>query len=50
MDEKNLQDLEQKYRSIAEELGKAKEELSLQTWGLTKTNDAIKILYKELEK
>jgi signal transduction histidine kinase len=50
VDEKNLQDLEQKYRSIAEELGKAKEELSLQTWGLTKTNDAIKILYKELEK
>jgi len=50
VDDKNLQDLEQKYKSIAEELEKAKEELNLQTWGLTKTNDAIKILYKELEK
>lgn len=32
------------------ELRKVKEELEIQTWGLKKTNQGIKLLYKELEK
>jgi signal transduction histidine kinase len=43
-------DLQQAHAAALEELKKLKEELSTQTWGLAKTNDAIKILYKELEK
>jgi len=31
------------------EIAAAKEELEIQTWGLNKTNEAIKVLYKELE-
>ncbi|RKY32116.1 MAG: hypothetical protein DRP74_03285 [Candidatus Omnitrophota bacterium] len=33
-----------------EELRKTKDELQLQMWGLAKTNEAIRVLYKELEK
>jgi signal transduction histidine kinase len=32
------------------ELKKSKEELEIQAWGLKKTNEGIKVLYKELEK
>jgi signal transduction histidine kinase len=42
--------MDEREARLEEELKQAKEELSLQTWGLTKTNEAIKILYKELEK
>lgn len=35
---------------LKEELEKVKEELAIQAWGLQKTNEAIKVLYKELEK
>lgn len=31
------------------ELDKAKKELEILTWGLSKTNEAIKVLYKDLE-
>ena len=37
-------------RRVAENaLRKISEEMEIQTWGLNKTNDSIKILYKELE-
>jgi len=42
-DERTLQEIEK-------ELLKTKEELNLQRWGLEKTNEAIKTLYRELEK
>lgn len=34
---------------LEQELKKVKDELEIQTWGLNKTNDAIKLLYKDLE-
>lgn len=37
-------------KKAQQELEKAKEKLEKQTWGLRKTNEGIKILYKELEK
>ena len=46
----DLQDLESKYKKLEEELQKTKIDLETQSWGLEKTNQAIKILYKELEK
>lgn len=35
---------------ILQDLHQTKEDLDLQIWGMKKTNDAIKLLYKELEK
>jgi signal transduction histidine kinase len=46
----DIQDLECKYKGAEVELKKAKEELEAETWGLTKTNEAIKFIYKELDK
>jgi len=46
----NLQDLENKYKSAELGLKKAKEELEIEAWGHAKTNEAIKYLYKELDK
>ena len=43
-------DLIDQVREAREELGKIKDELEIQTWGLNKTNAGIKILYKELQK
>jgi len=34
---------------LRKELDEVKKELEVQTWGLTKTNEAIKLLYKDLE-
>lgn len=45
-----LQNFEYESKKAKEELQKAEEELDIQKWGLTKTNEAIKVLYKELEK
>lgn len=36
-------------RAAEDALRKISEEMEIQTWGLNKTNDSIKILYKELE-
>jgi Signal transduction histidine kinase len=36
--------------ALQEEMRLAKEELEIQRWGIAKTNEAIKTLYKELEK
>jgi len=38
-----------KKQRLEKELNKVKDELEIQTWGLKKTNEAIKLLYKELE-
>ena len=38
-----------KIQKLEEERVKAKEELSAQTWGMSKTKEAIRHLYKELE-
>jgi len=38
-----------KLKKLEIELKEAKNELEIQTWGLEKTNKAIKLLYKELE-
>jgi signal transduction histidine kinase len=45
-----LKDSESQSKQVKEELQKAEEELEIQKWGLVKTNEAIKVLYKELEK
>ena len=37
-----------KIQSLQEELRKAKKELEIQTWGLNKTNQSVKLLYQEL--
>lgn len=36
-------------KKIEEELKKSKEKLETQAWGLQKTNEAVRLLYKELE-
>jgi two-component system, NtrC family, sensor kinase len=46
----NPQDLEAKYKDTQIALQKAQEELKIQEWGIAKTNEAIKSLYKELDK
>jgi signal transduction histidine kinase len=38
-----------KWERLEEDLKKTKDELEIQTWGLKKTNESIKLLYKELE-
>jgi signal transduction histidine kinase len=48
-DTKLIWNLIEKRKQAEEELKQAKEELEAQDWGLKKTNDAIKLLYKELE-
>ena len=45
-----LQNFECESKKVKEKLRKAEEELDIQGWGLAKTNEAIKVLYKELEK
>jgi two-component system sensor histidine kinase ChiS len=44
-----FKDLEAKFKDLEAELKKSKEELELQTWGLNKTNETIKFLYRELD-
>ena len=44
-----FKDLESKYKGVEAELQKSKEELEIQTWGLAKTNETIKFLYRELD-
>ncbi|MBU4478574.1 MAG: response regulator [Candidatus Omnitrophica bacterium] len=39
-----------KHKRVEEELKKNKEKLEIQIWGLNKTNEGIKLLYKEIEK
>ncbi len=41
---------DERYQEAQRALKEAQEELALQAWGLTKTNEAIKTLYKELER
>jgi len=41
---------EHKCKASESELKKAQEELEIETWGLAKTNEAIKYLYQELDK
>lgn len=41
---------ELKQKNLKKQLKKLKDDLAAQTWGVTKTNEAIKVLYKELEK
>jgi len=42
--------LEPRYKSMEDELKRTKEELEIQQWGMSKTNESIKALYKELER
>ena len=44
-----MKDKNKTKEQLIEELKEAKDELELQAWGLKKTNDGIKLLYKELE-
>ena len=50
MARKKTLNTEEELQKTAAELEKVKEELDAQAWGLNKTNEAIKLLYKELEK
>lgn len=45
-----MQALIEENRKVKEEIKKIKDELEIQTWGLRKTNEGIKTLYRELEK
>lgn len=45
----DLETLTKKCGMLEEELKKTKAELEIQTWGLEKTNEGVKLLYKELE-
>jgi signal transduction histidine kinase len=40
----------QRVNDLEQELKQLKEELEVQTWGLKKANEGVKLLYKELEK
>lgn len=44
-----LEKRQSECKHLEEELKKTKDELETQTWGLKKTNDGIRFLYKELE-
>ncbi|MBN1913962.1 MAG: HAMP domain-containing histidine kinase [Candidatus Omnitrophica bacterium] len=46
---KEIESLKSKCEKAQAELKATKEELEVQAWGLNKTNEAIKVLYKELE-
>lgn len=46
---KNLEMVEHRCRIAEGALKKNKDDLEAQTWGLKKTNEAIKLLYRELE-
>jgi signal transduction histidine kinase len=46
----NQENLITELNKTKAELNKVKNELEIQSWGLNKTNEGIKILYKELEK
>lgn len=39
----------EKHAQVEQELNKVKEELEIEKWGLQKTNNGVKLLYKELE-
>lgn len=45
----NMENKNNLRQRLEEELKNVKDELEIQTWGLNKTNEAIKLLYKELE-
>ncbi|MGD9015266.1 MAG: ATP-binding protein [Candidatus Omnitrophota bacterium] len=45
-----MQNLIDEHSKLEAELRRVKDELEIQAWGLKKTNEGIKILYKELEK
>ncbi|MBU2102043.1 MAG: hypothetical protein KKF80_01465, partial [Candidatus Omnitrophica bacterium] len=45
----DLADLESRYKGVEAELQKTKEELEIHIWGLAKTNETIKFLYRELD-
>ncbi|HDZ77309.1 MAG TPA: diguanylate cyclase [Candidatus Omnitrophica bacterium] len=45
-----LREIFNRYVLLEDSLKKAEEELDVQTWGLGKTNESIRILYKELDK
>ena len=49
MAEENKIKLESKSKGVEAELLETKEELEIQKWGLAKTNETIKFLYKELD-
>ena len=40
----------ERVNDLERELKQLKEELEIQTWGLKKANEGVKLLYKELEK
>ena len=44
-----IYDIVKKHKQLERELQEAKNDLDLQKWGLEKTNEGIKLLYKELE-
>lgn len=46
----SFKQLVEEYKKLKEELRQTKEELEIQTWGLRKSNESIRLLYKELEK
>ena len=45
-----LREIFNRYLLLEDSLKKAEEELDVQTWGLGKTNESIRLLYKELDK
>ncbi|MBU1061613.1 MAG: HAMP domain-containing histidine kinase, partial [Candidatus Omnitrophica bacterium] len=46
---KIMYNLFEEHEKLCQSLKEAKDELETQTWGLRKTNEAIKLLYEELE-
>jgi len=46
---KTLWFLAKEYETVEQKIQEAKEEVEAHEWGVKKTNDAIKLLYKELE-
>ena len=50
MEDIDFQGLEHKCKNLENELKKVKDELEIEKWGALKTNQAIKFLYKELDK
>jgi len=45
-----IEDLKRRCDNAEGELKKARDELEAESWGLVKTNEAIKVLYRELDK
>ncbi|MCK5178784.1 MAG: hypothetical protein KAR32_04580, partial [Candidatus Omnitrophica bacterium] len=46
---KTLWFMAKEYETVEQKIKEAKEEVEAHEWGIAKTNDAIKLLYKELE-